>query len=339
MPTYAYPSAQQLSTIEQSLMPDLVAEDPIFDILPIDTQDASLLKWQQLDDYYGMQQLRGLNGAPPSVARLGINEFQMKPGTYGEFQAIDEQEMTERAKFGSLTDVIDIGDLVAQAQEHLLHRRMTRIKLIGWTLLTTGTFSVANLNGGTTHTDTYTLQTQSGAVAWATAANATPLADFRTCQLLSLGYSVDFGSKATAYMNRVTWNNMIKNTNAADLYGRRTAGLGTYENVNDVNKLLAGDDLPQIVIYDKAYKNASGTITRYIPNNVVVIVGVRPGGRNIGNYTMTRNMNNANGGPGPYTKVIDNGDRAVPREIQVHDGHNGGPRLYFPSSVIILSTS
>lgn len=337
MPSYAYPSAQVLSTIEQGLLPDLVADDPIFDILPIDTQDASLLKWQQMDDYIGLQQLRGLNGTPPRVARVGINEFQMKPGTYGEFEAIDEAEMTERAKFGSLTDVIDIGDLVAQAQEQLLHRRMTRIKYIGWTLLTAGTFSVASLNGQTLHTDSYTMQTFTASVAWSTAATSTPLSDFRAVQLLSLGYSVDFGAKATAYMNRVTWNNFIKNTNSADLYGRRTAGLGTYENVGDVNKLLAGDDLPQIVIYDKAYKNASGTITRYIPNNVVVVVGVRPGGRSIGNYTMTRNVNNSDGGPGPYTKVVDNGDRAVPREIQVHDGHNGGPRLYYPSAVVVMS--
>lgn len=336
MPSYAYPSAQVLSTIEQNLMPDLVADDPVFEIMPIDTQDASLLKWQQQDDYIGLQQLRGLNGTPPRVSRLGINEFQMKPGVYGEYMSIDEAEMTERAKFGSLTDVIDIGDLVAQAQQQLLHRRLTRIKYIGWTLLTTGTFSVSTLDG-VTHTDSYTMQTYSASPAWSSASTAVPLADFRAVQLLSLGYSVDFGQKATAYMNRVTWNYFIKNTNAADLYGRRTAGLGTYENVGDVNKLLAGDDLPQIVIYDKAYKDASGTATRYIPNNTVVVVGQRPGGRNIGNYTMTRNMNTTDGAAGPYTKVIDNGDRAVPREIAVHDGHNGGPRLYFPSAVVVMS--
>lgn len=337
MPTYAYPSSQMLSTIEQNLMPDLVAEDPIFDIFPIDTQDATLLKWQQKDDYIGLQQVRGLGGDPPRVNRVSINEYQMKPGTYGEYIPLDEAEMTERAKFGSLTDVINIDDLVAEAQEQLLHRRMTVIKYIGWTLLTTGTFSIAGLNGATLHTDSYTTQTFTASVAWSTAATSTPLADFRAVQLLSLGYSVDFGSKATAFMNRVTWNYLIKNTNAADLYGRRTAGLGTYENVGEVNKLLAGDDLPQIVIYDKAYKNASGTATRYIPNNVVVVVGQRPGGRNIGNYTMTRNVNNADAGPGAYTKVIDNGDRAVPRQIQVHDGHNGGPRLYYPSAVVLMS--
>lgn len=334
---YDYPSAQELQTVEQSLLPDLTANDPVFDIFPIGTQNASLLKWQQKDDYIGLQSLRGLNGAPPRVTRVGINEYQMKPGTYGEFAEIDEAELTERAKFGSLTDVIDINDLVAEAQEQLLHRRLTRIKYIAWTLLSTGTFSVASENGGTLHTDSYTMQTFSASVAWSTTATATPLADFRSVQLLSLGYSVDFGSKARAYMNRVTWNNMIKNTNSADLYGRRTAGFGTYESIDDVNKLLAGDDLPQIVIYDHAYKNASGTATRYIPNNVVVVVGVRPGGKSIGEYTMTRNINNPDGGPGAYTKVVDTGDREVPRRLMVHDGHNGGPRLFYPSAVVVMS--
>jgi hypothetical protein len=52
---------------------------------------------------------------------------------------------------------------------------------------------------------------------------------------------------------------------------------------------------------------------------------------------MTRNVNNANSAPGPYTKVIDRGELQVPRTIEVHDGHNGGPAIFYPSAVIKLS--
>ncbi len=41
--------------------------------------------------------------------------------------------------------------------------------------------------------------------------------------------------------------------------------------------------------------------------------------------------------PGPYTLVIDRREDEVPRQIQVHDGHNGGPVIYYPSGVVVLS--
>jgi hypothetical protein len=32
-------------------------------------------------------------------------------------------------------------------------------------------------------------------------------------------------------------------------------------------------------------------------------------------------------------RVIDNLDLSIPRQIQVHDGHSGGPVLMFPSAI------
>ena len=52
---------------------------------------------------------------------------------------------------------------------------------------------------------------------------------------------------------------------------------------------------------------------------------------------MTRNANNADMAPGPYVKVVDNGELAVPRNIQVHAGHNGGPVLKYFGSVVIMN--
>jgi hypothetical protein len=138
-------------------------------------------------------------------------------------------------------------------------------------------------------------------------------------------------------MNRKTSNRMLANTNAADLYGRRTAGLGTFNSLDQVNQLLAGDDLPNIVVYDEGYLDSSGTFQPYIADNKVVVVGKRPAGQSLGAYRYTRNANNPDLAPGAYMKIIDTAERSVPRTIEVHDGHNGGCVLYFPSAIVIMS--
>jgi hypothetical protein len=48
--------------------------------------------------------------------------------------------------------------------------------------------------------------------------------------LLSRGLSVNFGAGSTLYVNRATANALLNNLNPADFYGRRTAGLGTFNS-------------------------------------------------------------------------------------------------------------
>lgn len=339
MATFIYPTSAELQQVAQDKMPALMKNRPCFDIFPARSVDSHLLIWEQLDNFLGLQQVRGMDGEPSRVKKIGAKRYTMVPGVYGEFIDLDEQELTARRQYGTFGTPVDISDLVMLAQDQLLQRRLDRIEAIIWTLITTGTFSVSLPTGGVAHTDTYTLQTASRAVSWATVATATPLADFRAVQLLHRGHSVSFGKGARAFMNRGTFNTMISNTNAADLYGRRTAGLGTFNNLPQLNDLLAGDDLPQITIYDEGYLDDSNTFQLFIPDGKVAIVGQRPAGQVIGEYRFTRNANNPNLAPGPYMKVVDLGDVRVPRRIDVHDGHNGGPVIYFPSAVVILTTN
>jgi len=336
---YVYPTNSELQLLAAEKAPVLTLDDPLFDIMPIVEVDAAELTWEVLDNFTGLQAIRGLNGQPGNVTATGANAFRIKPGVYGEFSTIDEEELTTRRQFGTFNVPVDITDLVMLRQDQLLNRRIDRIRYIGWLLLATGTFSVSNARG-VTHTDTYSTQTYD-ASTWSTASGATPLADFRGVQLLSRGKGVSFGAAARAYMNRVTFNRMIANTNAADLAGRRTSGLSlsTVLSLNDTNALLAGEDLPQIVIYDEGYLNDAGTFVPFIADNKVVVVGKRQGGQAIADYAMTRNANNPNVEPGAYMKVIDHGEEAVPRLIEVHDGHNGGPRIYYPGSIVVMDVS
>jgi hypothetical protein len=337
MATYTFPTQAELQLIAQDKTPRLIANRPIFDIFPIRETRNSLIKWEQRDNYTGLQYARGLNGDPVRVKSLGASQFQMEPGVYGEFRRLDEIEITTRRAYGSWNQPISLDDLVMEAQDHLLGRRLDRIEYIGWTLLATGTFSVSTPYGPVVHTDSYTTQTFTAGVTWATQATATPLANLRAVQLLGRGRSANFGSGAKAYMNRTTYNTMIANTNGSDLAGRRTNGLATVLSPANLDLVLMQEGLPSVVVYDEGYIDESGTFQLYIPNNKVIVIGQRPAGQTIGEYLMTFNANNPGGAPGPYMKVINRGEETVPITVEVHDGHNGGPALYFPGSIVVMT--
>jgi hypothetical protein len=232
---------------------------------------------------------------------------------------------------------------VAQKNRQLVLRETARIRQIGWTLFTTGTFSISGKGSTLTHTDTFALQT-SNASTWSTASSATPLADLRAVQQMGSEFGVDFGTRSLAIMNRVTANRMFANTNAADLGGRRTMGGGTVTSQDETNRINMAEDLPSIVVYDKGYKNDSGTFTKFIADNVVLVVGRRSDGGPIAEYRMTRNMNNPGGTPGSYEYVKDyaqgrNAPKETPPRIEIHRGHNGGPVIYRPKAFVIMDVS
>jgi len=334
MADFTYPTSAELREIAQDFLPNLLAQRPVFEIFPIREVDQALIMWEQEDNYTGLQQVRGLDGQPPKISKLGVSRFQMQPGVYGEYSLIDETELTIRRTYGSFGNPISVDDLVLREQRRLLGRRLDRIESIVWTLLTTGTFAIPGPAGAILHTDSYTMQTYAATVPWATSATAGPLADFRAVQLRSRGHSVDFGPSATAWMNRVTANRLFTNTNNQDIYGRRTAGLGTYNSEAQLNMLLTGDGLPTIRIYDGGYLDETRTFQPFIPDNVVDVVGRRTDGAPIGEYQMTRNANNPGLAPGAYMRVK---DEELPRQIAVHDGHNGGPTLLFPSAIVRMA--
>lgn len=343
MPTLLFPSSAELSLIERSKIPLLTMDDPVFTLMPIETVDAAKVEWEQKDNFTGLMQVRGLNGEAPNIRLLGGKRYDMDPGRYGEHVNISEGEIEKRRAWGSFNAPIPIGDLVAEAQDRLLARRIDRIRWINWKLLTTGTFSVPGPGGTIVHTDTFSLQTATAAVAWATIATAKPLYDFRELKKKARGYSVRFDRSAVAYMNLTTANNLLANTNANDLYGKRTDQGETFNSVEQVNRVLAANDCPQIEIYDEGYfdDTNSDTFTPFIADGKVCVVGKRTTGEPIGKFKMTRNAVNPGAAPGPYTFVTYSQDRdvPVPGGVRVDDGFNGGPTMEFPSAVVMLDVS
>jgi hypothetical protein len=347
MSTFTYPTTIELKAINQELQPKLTANSPVWEHFPIVDVQSDMLRWEQRDNYRGMQQVRGINGQPGVVQAIGARKFLYQPGYYGEVRPIDEMEITRRAELATVSPTpVSIDDLVLDANRYLLHRELVLMEWIIWTLLGTGTFSVAKDNN-IIHTDAYAIQTANAAFVWSNFAQATPLADFRTVQALELGRGVSFGAGATAYMNRATFNELLSNTNVLDVAGKlsmllQVAGAGPVAgDLAMVNKILAGNDLPQIVIYNEGYTDANGAFQLFIPNDRVIIVGKRQTGEPLGEYRKTLNANNDPVGPGSYVKVVDSAmpgnPNPVPRRVEVHRGHNGGPVLYYPGGVCVLN--
>ena len=338
--TYAYPTPGEFRELEKEYEPDLMA-DPIFRHFPIRSRNTWRVRWRQKDNYFGLQQARGLNGEPPRVVPVGENWFESVPGVYGEYMPIDEQSLTTRADTPMNTSGLPMPteDQIDECQEQLLIRRQGRIVTTLWELAVKGYFVVRNQQGAVVHTDSYSQQVYSATVPWSTPATSTPMGDFRAIGAFELGTSNNFGAGAVAYMNRTTATRMDNNSNAADLGGKKGTGGGTINGIAGWNTVLAALGLPRVEVYNQGYHDDNGAFQLLIPDGKVVVIGARPGNPNVGEYQMVINANNPGRRPGPYTIVKDSADgpHPVPREIHVHDGHNGGPAIEYPSLIVVMN--
>jgi len=322
-----------MQTVAAENAPRMMAGRVIFDVMPIVKVQDDLLAWEQRDNFTGLQATRGLNGFPTRVKHTGGKRYIVEPGYYGELEMIDERELTRRRAWGDLGGgPIDASDLVLDRNEKLQARELDRQEQIGWATIG-GTYSVAD---GTSvlATDTWSPQTYTASPTWATVATAKPLADLRAVQLLGRGFSVDFGPRARAYMNRTTLNNLLSNTNAADLGGQRAVSFSPLIGEGELNQRLNAAGLQSIVVYDQGYLDDTGTFQLFIPNNKVYVVGARLDGDPIMEYRITRNAT-LNGRADSYSMAIES-DKP-PKTIEVHRGHNGGPVLLHSSAIVVMT--
>ena len=351
---FIYPRSYEV----QAIMPELVARGREgrlgLDIMPPLPVNAAQVRWTQEDNSYGLQAMRGMDGAPTHVQRVGAKTYVYEPGVFGEYIDITETELTTRAGSAPVdTTPIDVQDLVVGADNLLVGREFDRMEASIWQVLTTGTLTI-KLNGPhgqqVAYSDTYTIQTYTAATPWSTHATATPIRNFQSVQQMGLGRSVDFGAAATAYMNSVTSNNLLNNSNAADFGGRRGEGGRTLNNLNDFNSYLMSQNAPKVQVYDAGYlpdiDSTADDFVKFIPDGVVVVVGRRPGNAQVGNYQLTRNASNGFR-PGSYRYVIDrangggdgggNAEKRTPANIEIHRGHSGGPAIRYPSAVVVMA--
>lgn len=332
---YQYPTTRELREINPEKIINLTRTRPTFAIFPIEESQYWTLEWKQKDNWRGLQQLRGLNGEPSKVSMVGERAFSAEPGVYGEYMTLDEKMMTLRARDVPSGEPVPITDLVTERQDYLNNREIDLIEYITWKILLDGQFTILGPTG-VVYSDTFPIQ-QAAFSDWSVISTATPLLDLLGMKNLATGKSVNFGSQATMFMNTITLSYLLRNINPNDLGGQLTTSVGTVKalkTLEEVNTTLTGHGLPQIVEYDEGYFDEDGNFVKWIPNDVVSIVGVRSNGDQLGAYRMCRNLQNPNGEAGRYEQIIDRREETVPRTIEVHRGHNGGPVVFYGSAMI-----
>lgn len=111
-----------------------------------------------------------------------------------------------------------------------------------------------------------------------------------------------------------------------------------------LNRLLTLLDAPQIVFYDGSYDSTSTqrdvfrlsqpevSWRHFCPKDCIVVIGQPKRDYPIGEYCVTKNVNNPDLAPGAYTRLI----RWSEGNIELHDGHSGSPVLYLADSVAVI---
>lgn len=355
-----YPNAATIHEIDQDLIRDQAADDVTLKLLPAQPEAAFFVRWFQLDNYYGIMGMRGLDGSPSRVVEVGTNSYTYEPGVYGEYMTIGEREIRTRAAPMNPSIPIPVTDLVTMKMKQLKARAYDRMRYNIWTLLGTGVLNIplAGPAGSLVYQDTYSIQTLTAGAPWSSHSTATPILDFQRAQQLSVGHSVDFGSRAVAFMNQNTANDLVNNSNTSDFGGRRASNGATLNNLPDMVNYFGKQNLPTPTVFDDGYQpypnngplaEGSGGVPpvnflKFIPNRLVIIVGLRTNGAPVGHFKQTISTAQLPGGsaPGEYAFIKDyargiNAPIEVPPRLEIHNGFDGGPVLEYPSSVIALS--
>lgn len=350
-----FPIAAELSRIAQDLISRRRKDRLLLSLFPEQTSTTFNVQWVQKDNYYGLMHFRGLDGRSTRVNRVGENRYQYEPGVYGDNAVITERELMTRANSLDPTRTVDVTDLVQDAIDMLVSRELDRQEFNVAQLLINGTISipVGAENGAspTVYTDSYSIQTATTATPWATTATATPIKDLQTFQQLYVGHSVDFGAGGMLIANRATINNILNNSNTADYGGRRNMYGATINDLGGANTYFQNQGLPKLVEYDAFYQpfpvagpqtTPTTQSSKFIPNNISILVGRRLDDAPVGRMKMVPNANNPGYAPGPHQFVIDtfsgtNGPKVVGGSITIERGYNGGLTIEYPSAVVSIA--
>src|SRR5262245_5489731 len=112
MPTINLPTSAALKLAEQAKLPLLTRADPTFQLFPTTTEDTDELQWEQRDNFTGVQNARGLGGQPGRVRKVGAKRWKAEVGAYGDWEEIDETELTKSRKLGTFGEAATWDDMV-----------------------------------------------------------------------------------------------------------------------------------------------------------------------------------------------------------------------------------
>lgn len=109
-----------------------------------------------------------------------------------------------------------------------------------------------------------------GTALWSAAATADPLADMENVKNL---ISAATGTNLRyAIMNRTTFNAMIKTDVLKNRYITSTGVTIAHLTASELNKAFEDAAEMTVIVYDKQYKNESGTAAKFVPDGYVAVI-------------------------------------------------------------------
>jgi hypothetical protein len=302
------------------------------ELLPIVKENATTITYEQLQPFRGLMAARGMGGPAGRAQLPGATSWSVSPGYYATTTDFRERDLLERRQVGDWTQFDRNGNMTSEASDLILQQMYDRMEENAFRLLATGGFEVRTQGGTVSFQDVYNVPVYVPGVPYSTLATAAPLAHIRLVIAdIENGVSVDFRN-GTLVMNRVTVNAILNNANAADLGGKRIEGGNTTNGLDQLNEILAADDLPAIQVYNKGYfPEGVGAHVKFLRDGEIVLVGRREDGEPIGESVITNAVQaaGASGEPAPDWFVqIDDQRAKTPPFLSVTGGFNGGARLY-----------
>jgi Phage major capsid protein E len=315
-------------------------------ILPFQDEWVQIVQWDELDNESGITAPHALGADVKISQRPGSKLRQYTPAHFKEGELIKEDEMLMARQYATLGNVINLDDAVGRRLRARIDKDFLRAEQLAWGALG-GSINV-NENGVKV-AETFPVQTYPIMTLWSNRSDSTPLKDFNGASLLFRGTGAT-GKGAKAYMNQTTANALLENTNDDDIHGFRSQNfLSLTFTVEEANKVLEGRGLPTIEVYDEGYYVSKDDFRTFLADGEVRIVGKRPAGQKVGDTALTPSLHRIVQGrqaPGFFSIIECNGQPSMGTfsaaslgassnpKIQITTGWYGGPRLYYPRSVI-----
>ena len=333
--------AVKLRKLMELWLPRSMASRELLKLFPLVKEDATELIYERRQVETGLQAARGNSGPTQPVQKPGLDMYRAAPGKYGDHYTVTEQELENLRNAGTWDDFESYDKQAARATQHLTRRFLDRCEYSIAQIITTGGYTATSAQGVNYVQQIFQIQQYTPNTLFNDLANSQPLNYIRDLiPYLELGRSVSF-QKGYILCSRPTINLILRNSNPADLNGKRLDYGQTINAVDDLNEILVANDLPPFRVYDKGYYpdppgspfNPPGDyqtqpVVRFLTNGQLVLVGAREDGETLGEYRLTRAAQNENSAPGEWYQVEDRRQKD-PCQVILRAGHNGGPVPYY----------
>ncbi len=336
-----FPDAQYITDVIRERTPD-PAEYIGLSMVPLDTkkQDNSprVITWDIKGPVTGMTHASVLGSNPQMVKHTTLKTKAMKTAYWKEFKRLDEDDLLHLRGLGPDDRTRAAAELIADSVMILETRLETRMEWLVWQMFH-GTLTLNER--GVIRVIDYEIPAGNkinASVNWSTTGTSDPILDIQNIAKLASDYGTEID---TIYINhqQATW--LANSTKVRDLVKTSSEvvniGVG---NVGELIFTLAG--VPgKFVIYDKGYLNDSGTFTRFIANEKVVVkLKNLPQLGKFASFRSTPSLYNggvANATGGKFYRAKDMTDDIHKPHYDMLMGIYGLPVMFHPEWVVVLT--